>query len=45
MNIYAIRKLCKTKISLIDQNKHCIITAVHPSPLSASRGFLGVKCF
>ena len=35
----------KQKISLIDQNKHCIITAVHPSPLSASRGFFGSKVF
>jgi uracil-DNA glycosylase len=26
-------------------NKHCIITGVHPSPLSASKGFFGGKYF
>ncbi len=33
------------KIPLIDQNKHHILTTVHPSPLSASRGFFGCKHF
>ncbi len=33
------------KIKLIDQNKHHIIKSVHPSPLSASRGFFGQKYF
>lgn len=33
---YAISK----KI-LIDQHKHLVLTSVHPSPLSASRGFFG----
>lgn len=33
------------KASLIDENKHLILTAVHPSPLSAYRGFLGCKHF
>ncbi len=29
----------------IDETKHCILTAPHPSPLSAHRGFLGCKHF
>ncbi len=29
----------KKKISLIDQSKHHVLTAGHPSPLSANRGF------
>lgn len=29
----------------IDRNKHCVLTAPHPSPLSAHRGFLGCKHF
>lgn len=33
------------KESLIDQSKHFILTAPHPSPLSAHRGFLGSKHF
>lgn len=33
------------KASLIDQNKHLVLTAAHPSPLSAYRGFLGCKHF
>lgn len=33
------------KSKLIDSNKHCILTAAHPSPLSAYRGFLGCKHF
>ncbi len=33
---YAIQKG-----KLIDQNKHLVLTSVHPSPLSASRGFFG----
>ena len=35
----------KSKIGLIDSNKHCILTSVHPSPLSAHNGFLGCKHF
>jgi len=30
---------------LIDEDKHHVITAVHPSPLSASRGFFGHRPF
>lgn len=33
------------KKSLIDQNKHLLLTAPHPSPLSAHRGFLGCRHF
>ena len=33
------------KSNLIDANKHHILTSVHPSPLSAYRGFLGCKHF
>lgn len=33
------------KIPLIDETKHCIIKSVHPSPLSASRGFFDSKPF
>jgi uracil-DNA glycosylase len=35
----------QSKIPLIDQRKHTIIKAVHPSPLSASRGFFGSNVF
>jgi uracil-DNA glycosylase len=34
-----------TKAKLIDSNKHKIFKTVHPSPLSASRGFIGCKGF
>lgn len=37
---YAIKKS-----SLITNKRHLIITSVHPSPLSASRGFFGSKPF
>ncbi len=33
------------KSALIDTNKHYILKAPHPSPLSAHRGFLGCKHF
>ncbi len=33
------------KAKLIDNNKHYIIKGVHPSPLSAHRGFFGSKPF
>ena len=35
----------KRKSALIDTSKHPIITAAHPSPLSAHRGFFGSKIF
>ena len=33
------------KENLIDSNKHLILKTVHPSPLSASRGFFGCRHF
>ncbi|KAI8828811.1 uracil-DNA glycosylase [Chytriomyces cf. hyalinus JEL632] len=33
------------KGAMIDKRKHCVINAVHPSPLSAHRGFFGSKPF
>nr|WP_263314283.1 uracil-DNA glycosylase [Mammaliicoccus sp. Marseille-Q6498] len=38
-------KPAQSKIKLIDTEKHHIITSVHPSPLSAHRGFFGSKPF
>ncbi|MFD9626183.1 uracil-DNA glycosylase [Peribacillus muralis] len=38
-------KPAQTKIPLIDESRHKIITSVHPSPLSASRGFFGSRPF
>lgn len=35
----------QNKQNLIDRNKHLVLTAPHPSPLSAHRGFLGCKHF
>ena len=37
---YAIKKR-----ELIDETKHYVLTAAHPSPLSASRGFFGCRHF
>jgi uracil-DNA glycosylase len=33
------------KIASVNRNKHLVLTNVHPSPLSAYRGFLGCKHF
>lgn len=33
------------KEMLIDTNKHCVLKGIHPSPLSAHRGFFGSKPF
>ena len=38
-------KPAQSKLSLIDEEKHKIIMSVHPSPLSARRGFFGSKPF
>ena len=35
----------QSKKSLIDSKKHLILSAAHPSPLSAQRGFFGSKPF
>ena len=37
---YALRKG-----SVIDRQRHCVLTAPHPSPLSAHRGFFGCRHF
>lgn len=33
------------KGQFINRNRHCVLTAPHPSPLSAHRGFLGCRHF
>lgn len=38
-------RYAQSKAQLIDPSKHCILTAPHPSPLSAYRGFFGSKPF
>ncbi len=35
----------KSKIDFIDQSKHLVLTAAHPSPFSAYNGFFGCKHF
>lgn len=35
----------KRKRNMIDESKHVVITSVHPSPLSAHRGFFGSEPF
>ena len=38
-------KYAQNKEHLIDTNKHYVLKTVHPSPLSATRGFFGCKHF
>jgi len=38
-------RFARSKKSLIDQNRHLILEAAHPSPLSAYNGFFGCKHF
>jgi len=38
-------KYAQAKIPLIDQSKHFVLTAPHPSPFSANRGFFGCRHF
>lgn len=38
-------KFAQNKIALIDENKHYILQAAHPSPYSASAGFFGCRHF
>lgn len=38
-------KPAQSKIPYINTNRHMILTAAHPSPLSANRGFFGSKPF
>jgi uracil-DNA glycosylase len=33
------------KAAQVDSDRHCILSSVHPSPLSAYRGFFGCKHF
>ena len=33
------------KAALINERRHCVIKSVHPSPLSAYRGFFGGRYF
>ena len=35
----------KSKSWFVDSQKHLVLTSVHPSPLSASRGFFGCNHF
>lgn len=35
----------KAKASLVDQSRHLVLTAAHPSPLSAYNGFFGCRHF
>jgi len=38
-------KPAQTSAKCVDKKKHCVLETVHPSPLSAHRGFLGCKHF
>ena len=38
-------KNAQSKSSIIQDSRHCLIKSVHPSPLSAHRGFFGSKPF
>jgi len=38
-------KPAESKRALINEETHCVLTAPHPSPLSAHRGFFGSKPF
>jgi uracil-DNA glycosylase len=38
-------KPAQSKVRLIDESKHLVLKASHPSPLSSYRGFFGSKPF
>jgi uracil-DNA glycosylase len=38
-------KFAQEKQSLIDETKHYVLKAAHPSPFSADKGFFGCKHF
>ena len=38
-------KFAVSKSAFIDANRHCVLTAPHPSPFSADRGFFGCRHF
>ena len=40
-----LEKWAKQGVLLLDTNKHYILKGVHPSPLSANKGFFGCKHF
>lgn len=39
------QNLALTPVGSLLQSKHCVIKTVHPSPLSAHRGFFGTQQF
>ena len=41
----ATNALIEKKGAMVDRNRHLVLQAVHPSPLSASRGFFGNRHF
>lgn len=38
-------KFAQEKQALIDETKHCVLKAAHPSPFSADKGFFGCRHF
>jgi len=38
-------KFAQEKMTLIDQDKHYVLIAAHPSPFSCDKGFYGCKHF
>ncbi len=38
-------KFAQEKQSLVDETKHCLLKAAHPSPFSADKGFFGCRHF
>jgi uracil-DNA glycosylase len=38
-------KPAQKKLSLIDAQRHVIVTGAHPSPLAATKGFFGTRPF
>lgn len=38
-------KTAQSRARLIDEDRHCVLRAAHPSPLSALRGFFGCRHF
>ena len=38
-------RFAREKASFVDHSKHCVLTAPHPSPFSADRGFFGCQHF
>jgi uracil-DNA glycosylase len=38
-------KSAENRVAGVNKERHCILKSVHPSPLSASRGFVSSTCF